>query len=150
TTGSIFLALVGLFNVVGTYTVGWLGGKYSKPHLLMGLYALRGIAIIAFLMLPLSTWTVYTFGVIMGLLWLSTVPLTNGIVANMFWVECVIMLIGIVLFSYQVGSFFGGWLGGVIHDLSGNYNAVWMLSLVLSIFGVLVHFWVNEEQSVHD
>ncbi len=150
TTGTIFLALVGLFNVVGTYTAGWLGGKYSKPHLLMGLYALRGIAIIAFLMLPLSTWTVYAFGVIMGLLWLSTVPLTNGIVANMFGVKYLTMLSGIVFFTHQVGSFFGGWLGGVNHDLSGNYNAVWMLSIVLSIFGVLVHFWVNEEQIVHD
>lgn len=150
TTGTIFLALVGLFNVLGTYTAGWLGGKYSKPHLLMGLYALRGIAIIAFLMLPLSTWTVYSFGVIMGLLWLSTVPLTNGIVANMFGVKYLTMLSGIVFFTHQVGSFFGGWLGGVNHDLSGNYNAVWMLSIVLSIFGVLVHFWVNEEQIVHD
>ncbi|WP_286831903.1 MULTISPECIES: MFS transporter [Acinetobacter] len=150
TTGTIFLALVGLFNVVGTYTAGWLGGKYSKPHLLMGLYGLRGIAIIAFLLLPLSTWTVYAFGVIMGLLWLSTVPLTNGIVANMFGVKYLTMLSGIVFFTHQVGSFFGGWLGGVNHDIAGNYNAVWMLSIVLSIFGVLVHFWVNEEQIVHD
>ena len=150
TTGTVFLALVGLFNVVGTYTAGWLGGKYSKPHLLMGLYGLRGIAIIAFLLLPLSTWTVYAFGVIMGLLWLSTVPLTNGIVANMFGVKYLTMLSGIVFFTHQVGSFFGGWLGGVNHDIAGNYNAVWMLSIVLSIFGVLVHFWVNEEQIVHD
>ena len=116
----------------------------------MGLYGLRGIAIIAFLLLPLSTWTVYAFGVIMGLLWLSTVPLTNGIVANMFGVKYLTMLSGIVFFTHQVGSFFGGWLGGVNHDIAGNYNAVWMLSIVLSIFGVLVHFWVNEEQIVHD
>ncbi len=150
TTGTIFLALVGLFNVVGTYTAGWLGGKYSKPHLLMGLYGLRGIAIIAFLLLPLSTWTIYAFGVIMGLLWLSTVPLTNGIVANMFGVKYLTMLSGIVFFTHQVGSFFGGWLGGINHDLAGNYNAVWMLSIALSFFGVLVHFWVNEEQIVHD
>ncbi|MFW1753776.1 MFS transporter [Acinetobacter wanghuae] len=150
TTGTVFLALVGLFNVVGTYTAGWLGGKYSKPHLLMGLYGLRGIAIIAFLLLPLSTWTVYGFGVVMGLLWLSTVPLTNGIVANMFGVKYLSMLSGIVFFTHQVGSFFGGWLGGVNHDMSGNYNVIWMLSIALSILGVMVHFWVNEEQVVHD
>ena len=108
TTGTIFLALVGLFNIIGTYTAGWLGGKYSKPHLLMWLYGLRGLAIIAFLLLPLSTWTIYGFGVIMGLLWLSTVPLTNGIVANMFGVKYLTMLSGIVFFTHQVGSFLGG------------------------------------------
>lgn len=150
TTGTIFLALVGLFNIVGTYTAGWLGGKYSKPKLLMGLYGLRGIAIIAFLLLPLSTWTIYAFGIIMGLLWLSTVPLTNGIVANMFGVKYLSMLSGIVFFTHQVGSFFGGWLGGVNHDMTGNYNAVWMFSIALSIFGVLVHFFVNEENVIND
>lgn len=150
TTGTIFLALVGLFNIVGTYTAGWLGGKYSKPRLLMGLYGLRGIAIIGFLALPLSTWTIYAFGVIMGLLWLSTVPLTNGIVANMFGVKYLSMLSGIVFFTHQVGSFFGGWLGGVNHDMTGNYNMVWMFSIVLSLLGIVVHFFVNEEAVIHD
>ncbi|WP_168390977.1 MFS transporter [Acinetobacter indicus] len=150
TTGTIFLALVGLFNIVGTYTAGWLGGQYSKPHLLMWLYGLRGLAIIAFLLLPLSTWTIYGFGVIMGLLWLSTVPLTNGIVANMFGVKYLTMLSGIVFFTHQVGSFLGGWLGGLNHDLTGNYNAIWMFSIALSAFGVWVHFFVNEQAVVHD
>ena len=150
TTGTIFLALVGLFNIVGTYTAGWLGGKYSKPNLLMWLYGLRGLAIIAFLLLPLSTWTIYGFGVIMGLLWLSTVPLTNGIVANMFGVKYLTMLSGIVFFTHQVGSFLGGWLGGLNHDLTGNYNAIWMFSIALSAFGVWVHFFVNEQAVVHD
>ncbi|WP_104473684.1 MFS transporter [Acinetobacter indicus] len=150
TTGTIFLALVGLFNIVGTYTAGWLGGKYSKPHLLMWLYGLRGLAIIAFLLLPLSTWTIYGFGVIMGLLWLSTAPLTNGIVANMFGVKYLTMLSGIVFFTHQVGSFLGGWLGGLNHDLTGNYNAIWMFSIALSAFGVWVHFFVNEQTVVHD
>ena len=149
-TGTVFLALVGLFNIVGTYTAGWLGGKYSKPHLLMGLYGLRGIAIIAFLALPLSMWSIYAFGIVMGLLWLSTVPLTNGIVANMFGVKYLTMLSGIVFFTHQVGSFFGGWLGGVNHDLTGNYNAIWLFSILLSVFGVLVHFFVNEKAVVHD
>ncbi|MDO5542135.1 MAG: MFS transporter [Acinetobacter sp.] len=150
TTGTIFLALVGLFNIVGTYTAGWLGGRYSKPHLLMWLYGLRGIAIIAFLILPLSIWTIYAFGIIMGLLWLSTVPLTNGIVANMFGIKYLTMLSGIVFFTHQVGSFFGGWLGGLNHDLTGNYNAIWIVSIALSAFAVLVHFWVDEEHVIHD
>ena len=150
TTGTIFLALVGLFNIVGTYSAGWLGGKYSKPHLLMWLYGLRGIAIIAFLLLPLSAWSVYAFGVIMGLLWLSTVPLTNGIVANMFGVKYLSMLSGLIFFTHQIGSFFGGWLGGVNHDMTGNYNAIWMFSIALSLLGVLVHFFVNEEAVIHD
>lgn len=149
-TGTIFLALVGLFNIVGTYTAGWLGDKYSKPHLLMGLYGLRGVAIVAFLMLPLSVWTVYAFGIIMGILWLSTVPLTNGIVANMFGVKYLTMLSGIVFFTHQIGSFFGGWLGGLNHDITGNYNIIWALSIVLSVFGVIVHFFVNEEAIVDD
>lgn len=150
TTGTVFLALVGLFNIVGTYTAGWLGGKYSKPKLLMGLYVLRGIAIIAFLMLPLSTFTIYSFGVVMGLLWLSTVPLTNGIVANMFGIKYLSMLSGIVFFTHQVGSFFGGWLGGVNHDVTGNYDLIWLFSIILSVFGVLVHFFVDEKAVVHD
>ena len=150
TTGTVFLALVGLFNIVGTYTAGWLGGKYSKPKLLMGLYGLRGIAIIAFLMLPLSTVTIYSFGVVMGLLWLSTVPLTNGIVANMFGIKYLSMLSGIVFFTHQVGSFFGGWLGGVNHDVTGNYDLIWLFSIILSVFGVLVHFFVDEKVVVHD
>ena len=150
TTGTVFLALVGLFNIVGTYTAGWLGGNYSKPKLLMGLYGLRGIAIIAFLMLPLSTVTIYSFGVVMGLLWLSTVPLTNGIVANMFGIKYLSMLSGIVFFTHQVGSFFGGWLGGVNHDVTGNYDLIWLFSIILSVFGVLVHFFVDEKAVVHD
>ena len=150
TTGTVFLALVGLFNIVGTYTAGWLGGKYSKPKLLMGLYGLRGIAIIAFLMLPLSTVTIYSFGVVMGLLWLSTVPLTNGIVTNMFGIKYLSMLSGIVFFTHQVGSFFGGWLGGVNHDVTGNYDLIWLFSIILSVFGVLVHFFVDEKAVVHD
>lgn len=150
TTGTIFLALVGLFNIVGTYTAGWLGDQYSKPKLLMGLYGLRGVAIIVFLSLPLSIWTIYSFAIIMGLLWLSTVPLTNGIVANMFGVKYLTMLSGIVFFTHQVGSFFGGWLGGLNHDITGNYNIIWAMTIALSVFGVLVHFFVNEEAVVHD
>ncbi|WP_407641919.1 MFS transporter [Acinetobacter pullicarnis] len=150
TTGTIFLALIGLFNVVGSYTAGWLGDKYSKPKLLMWLYGLRGIAIITFLTVPLSTWSIYTFGVVMGLLWLSTVPLTNGIVANMFGVKYLTMLSGLVFFTHQIGSFLGGWLGGLNHDMTGNYNIIWVCSVVLSFLGVFIHLFVNEEPVVRD
>lgn len=149
-TGTMFLALVGLFNIVGTYGAGYLGDKYSKPHLLMWLYGLRGIAIIAFLALPLSVWTVYAFGTVMGVLWLSTVPLTNGIVANMFGVRYLTMLSGIVFFTHQVGSFFGGWLGGLNHDITGNYNIIWACAIALSGLGVVVHLYVNEKAVVND
>lgn len=150
TTGTVFLALVGLFNIIGTYCAGWLGGKYSKPRLLMVLYGSRGIAIIAFLLIPLSSWSIYAFGIIMGLLWLSTVPLTNGIVANMFGIKHLTMLSGIVFFTHQIGSFFGGWLGGLNHDLAGNYTAIWIFSIILSIFGVMVHLFVNEKAVIND
>ena len=150
TTGTIFLALIGLFNVVGSYTAGWLGDKYSKPKLLMWLYGLRGIAIITFLTVPLSTWSIYTFGVVMGLLWLSTVPLTNGIVANMFGVKYLTMLSGLVFFTHQIGSFLGGWLGGLNHDMTGNYNIIWVCSVVLSFLGVFIHLFVSEEPVVRD
>lgn len=149
-TGTIFLALVGLFNIFGTYGAGWLGDRYSKTKLLMWLYGLRGIAIITFLAIPLSIYSVYVFGMVMGLLWLSTVPLTNGLVAKMFGVKYLSMLTGIVFFTHQIGSFLGGWLGGVNHDLAGNYNVIWIISIVLSVFGVVVHLWVKEEAIIHD
>ena len=148
TTGTIFLALVGLFNIVGTYTAGWLGGRYSKPKLLMWLYGLRGVAIIAFLLLPLSTWSIYGFGVVMGLLWLSTVPLTNGIVASMFGVQYLSMLSGIVFLLHQVGSFLGGWLGGLNHDLAGNYNIIWGISIALSVLAIVIHLFIQEESVI--
>jgi len=150
TTGTVFLALIGLFNIVGTYTAGWLGDKYPKPKLLMWLYAIRGFSIIAFLALPLSLFTIYSFGIIMGLLWLSTVPLTNGIVAQMFGVKYLTMLSGLVFFTHQIGSFFGGWLGGLNHDLMGNYNYIWIVSIVLSFFAVFMHSFVTEETVIHD
>ncbi|WP_343596920.1 MFS transporter [Acinetobacter sp.] len=149
-TGTIFLALVGLFNIFGTYGAGWLGDRYSKPKLLMALYGLRGIAIVLFLICPLSTFSVYVFGMVMGLLWLSTVPLTNGLVAQMFGVQYLSMLSGIVFLTHQVGSFLGGWLGGLNHDLTGNYNFIWIFSIFLSMVGVLVNFFVKEESALHE
>lgn len=111
-TGTTVLALVGLFNIFGTYIAGWLGGRMAKPRLLSALYLLRGVVITLFLVAPLTQWSAYLFGIAMGLLWLSTVPLTNGTVATLFGVRNLSMLGGIVFLFHQLGSFLGGWLGG--------------------------------------
>lgn len=142
--GSTVLALVGLFNIVGTYTAGWLGGHHSKPHLLTWLYLARGVVITLFIVVPLSTTSAYLFGIAMGLLWLSTVPLTNGIVASVFGVRHFSMLGGIVFLFHQLGSFMGVWLGGFFYDLNGDYDVVWKLAIVLSIVAAALHWFINE------
>jgi predicted MFS family arabinose efflux permease len=142
--GTTVLALVGLFNIAGTWCAGWLGGHYSKPHLLAGLYFLRAIAITLFFYLPLSEFSAYAFAVAMGLLWLSTVPLTNGTIATMFGVRHLSMLAGIVFLFHQVGSFLGGWLGGLVYDQTGSYSLVWQLSIVLSVMAALLNLPIRE------
>ncbi|MDF3863248.1 MFS transporter [Pseudomonas denitrificans (nom. rej.)] len=144
TVGTTVLALVGLFNVFGTYIAGWLGGKMSKPRLLTGLYLLRAVVIVAFIWTPLSVWTAYAFGIAMGLLWLSTVPLTNGTVATLFGVRNLSMLGGITFLFHQVGAFLGGWLGGYVYDHTGNYDLVWQLAILLSLLAGLLNWPVRE------
>ena len=144
TVGTTVLALVGLFNVFGTYLAGWLGGRMSKPKLLTGLYLLRGVVILAFLWAPLTVWTAYAFGIAMGLLWLSTVPLTNGTVATLFGVRNLSMLGGITFLFHQVGAFLGGWLGGYVYDHTGNYDLVWQVSILLSLLAGLLNWPVRE------
>lgn len=143
--GTTVLALVGLFNIVGTYTAGWMGGIWSKPKLLTWLYLIRGVVITAFVYLPLSPVSAYLFGIVMGLLWLSTVPLTNGIVASVFGVRHLSMLGGIVFLFHQLGSFMGVWLGGYFYDLTGNYNTVWQIAIVLSVVAAALHWFINEK-----
>lgn len=143
--GTTVLALVGLFNIVGTYTAGWMGGIWSKPKLLTWLYLIRGVVITAFVYLPLSPTSAYLFGIVMGLLWLSTVPLTNGIVASVFGVHHLSMLGGIVFLFHQLGSFMGVWLGGYFYDLTGNYNTVWQIAIVLSVVAAALHWFINEK-----
>lgn len=143
--GTTVLALVGLFNIVGTYTAGWMGGIWSKPKLLTWLYLIRGVVITAFVYLPLSPVSAYLFGIAMGLLWLSTVPLTNGIVASVFGVRHLSMLGGIVFLFHQLGSFMGVWLGGYFYDLTGNYNTVWQIAIVLSVVAAALHWFISEE-----
>ncbi|MDQ7731078.1 MFS transporter [Halomonas sp. SpR1] len=143
--GTTVLALVGLFNIVGTYTAGWMGGIWSKPKLLTWLYLIRGVVITAFVYLPLSPISAYLFGIIIGLLWLSTVPLTNGIVASVFGVRHLSMLGGIVFLFHQLGSFMGVWLGGYFYDLTGNYNTVWQMAIVLSVVAAALHWFISEK-----
>lgn len=142
--GSIALALIGLFNIFGTYGIGLLGQKYPKRFLLLGIYMLRAIVIIIFISTPLSPMSVYVFAATMGLLWLSTVPPTNAIVAQVFGLRHFSMLSGCVFFSHQIGSFLGVWLGGVLYDTYGSYDLVWYISIGLSVLAALVHIWVNE------
>lgn len=146
--GSTVLALVGLFNIFGTYAAGWLGGHYSKPRLLTWLYLIRGVVITLFLVAPLSPMSAYLFGIAMGLLWLSTVPLTNGIVASVFGVQHLSMLGGIVFLFHQLGSFMGVWLGGYLYDLQGDYAVVWNIAILLSVVAAALH-WFISERPVH-
>lgn len=142
--GTTVLALVGLFNIFGTYIAGWLGGKMSKPRLLTALYLLRGVVIALFLWAPVTVTTAYLFGIAMGLLWLSTVPLTNGTVATLFGVRNLSMLGGIVFLFHQLGAFLGGWLGGVVYDRTGSYDLVWQISILLSLLAGALNWPVRE------
>lgn len=142
--GTTVLALVGLFNIAGTWCAGWLGGRYAKPQLLAALYLLRAVVIALFFYLPISLFSAYAFAIAMGLLWLSTVPLTNGTIASMFGVRYLSMLAGIVFLFHQIGSFLGGWLGGLAYDQTGSYALVWQLSIVLSVIAALLNLPIRE------
>jgi predicted MFS family arabinose efflux permease len=141
---SYALALIGLFNVFGTYIAGSLGQRMPKKWILSFIYIARAVAITVFLTVPLSPWSVYIFSSVMGLLWLSTVPPTNATVAQIFGVAHLSMLGGFVFFSHQVGSFMGVWLGGFLYDRTGSYDLVWYLSIALGIFAALVNLPVRE------
>lgn len=142
--GTTVLALVGLFNIAGTWCAGWLGGRYAKPQLLAALYLLRAVVIAWFFYTPISLFSAYAFAIAMGLLWLSTVPLTNGTIASMFGVRYLSMLAGVVFLFHQTGSFLGGWLGGLAYDQTGSYALVWQLSIVLSVIAALLNLPVRE------
>ncbi len=144
TDGTIALALIGLFNVFGSYGAGWLGGRFPKAYLLSALYAARGVAIVGLLAFPLTPASVYAFAAVMGLLWLGTVPLTNAVVAGIFGVKHLAMLSGFVFLSHQVGAFFGGWLGGYLYDATGSYQLVWTISIGLSVLAALLNLPIDE------
>ncbi|PKO30721.1 MAG: MFS transporter [Betaproteobacteria bacterium HGW-Betaproteobacteria-9] len=141
---SYALALIGLFNVIGTYAAGALGQRFPKRYILSFIYIARAVAISIFLIVPLSPASVYVFASVMGVLWLSTVPPTNAVVAQIFGVAHLSMLGGFVFFSHQIGSFMGVWLGGVLYDQTGSYDIVWYISIALGVFAALINLPVRE------
>lgn len=141
---SYSLALIGLFNVFGTYAAGVLGQKMPKKYILAFIYAARAVVITLFLLVPLSPASVYVFSAVMGVLWLSTVPPTNATVAQIFGVAHLSMLGGFVFFSHQIGSFMGVWLGGYLYDRTGSYDIVWMIAIALGVLAALINLPVRE------
>ena len=141
---SYALALIGLFNVFGTYIAGTMGQKMAKKNILAFIYIARSVAIVLFLLAPLTPTSVYLFSMVMGLLWLSTVPPTNAAVAQIFGVAHLSMLSGFIFFSHQIGSFMGVWLGGYLYDKTGSYDIVWYLAIALGVFAALVNLPVRE------
>tara|TARA_B100001121_G_scaffold142881_1_gene125013 strand:- start:3586 stop:4806 length:1221 start_codon:yes stop_codon:yes gene_type:complete len=143
-TAAMILALIGIFNMVGTITSGYLSTRYSKKKILSAIYLLRGLSIIYFIFLPPSIFNSIIFGITFGFLWLSTVPPTNGIVGHIFGTKYVGLLYGIVFVSHQIGSFLGAYLGGVFYELNGNFDYAWYVSIALSIFAGLIHLPIIE------
>jgi predicted MFS family arabinose efflux permease len=141
---SYALALVGLFNVFGTYIAGSLGQKMSKIRILSFIYFARAVVVAGFILAPLTPMSVYIFASCMGLLWLSTVPPTNAVVAQIFGIQHLSMLSGFVFFSHQIGSFLGAWMGAVIFDVNKSYDLMWYIIIALGIFGGLINLPVKE------
>jgi MFS family permease len=141
------VALIGLFNVIGAYTAGVLGGHTSRRLLLSGIYFSRAIAFLLFVLVPPTTFSVLLFGAALGLLWLSTVPLTSGLVALMFGTRHAGMLFGVVFLSHQVGAFAGVWLGGAIYEATGAYDAMWWISIALGLGAAIVHLPIHERRA---
>ena len=144
-SATIILALIGFFNIFGTLGMGYLGTKYKKKNLLCILYALRAVSICVFIFSPPSLLNSIVFGITFGLLWLSTVPPTNGIVAQIFGTKYLSTLFGIVFLCHQFGAFAGAFLGGYFYDLYGSYDYAWYMAIALSVFATIVHFPINEQ-----
>ncbi len=143
--GTTTLALIGLANVAGAYLAGVWGARFRKPALLAAIYAGRAVVIAAFVFLPITEVSAYVFGIVIGLLWMSTVPLTNGTVAAVFGVRNMAMLSGVVFFVHQVGGFLGGWLGGYLYDRAGSYDSVWAMAIGLSVLAAAVNMPIREQ-----
>ena len=138
------LALIGLFNIFGSLGFGLAGGRWSKKQLLSLIYALRAVVILAFLLAPMTPWTAYAFAAGIGLLWLGTVPLTSALVGQIFGPRHLGMLFGLVFFSHQVGSFLGVWLGGKLFDMTGSYDVVWWIAILLGVLAAALHLPIDE------
>lgn len=144
--GMIALALIGFFNIIGTYIAGLLGGKFSKKYLLSALYLGRSIVIVVFLLAPITPLSVYLFAAAIGMLWLATVPLTNGLIAQIFGTRYMSMLGGFVFFNHQIGSFLGVWLGGFLFDRTGSYDPVWVISIGLGVMAAIANLPIDERE----
>lgn len=142
------LAIIALSNILGTYLCGYLGGFLRRKYLLSWIYLLRAVAIALFITVPLSPLSAYTFAFVMGLLWLGTVPLTNGLVSQVFGVRYITTLFGFVFFGHQVGSFFGVWLGGYVYDQTRSYDLLWLGSIGVGLMAAMLHWPINDRQIV--
>ncbi len=146
--GAISISVIGLANIAGSLTAGWLGNRYSKKYLLSGIYLARAIVSALFILFPMTPGTVLLFAVCMGALWLATVPLTSGLVAHIYGLRYMGTLYGVVFFSHQLGSFLGAWLGGRLYDVYGTYTIVWWIGVGISVFSALVHLPIRERAMV--
>jgi len=144
--GAVAISLIGLANIVGSITAGWLGKNYTKKYLLSSIYVGRTIVSALFIMLPMTPTTVVLFSVAMGALWLATVPLTSGLVAHIYGLRYMGTLYGIVFLSHQLGSFLGIWLGGRMYDTYGSYTAVWWIGVGIGAFSAIIHLPIRERQ----
>ncbi len=142
--GATALGVIGFFNVIGTFGAGWLGGRWRKKRLLSAIYLARAVLVASLVILPLDTVTLYVVAAGIGLLWLSTVPLTSGVVGDIFGARYMATLFGIVMFSHQIGAFFGAWFGGLSYDLMGSYDMVWWLAAVLSLLSAVLHWPIED------
>ena len=145
--GAVAISLIGLANIAGTLLAGWAGKYYSKKYLLAGIYTARTVAAAAFIAVPITPTTVIIFSVVMGSLWLATVPLTSGLVAHIYGLRYMGTLYGIVFFSHQLGSFLGVWLGGRLYDAYGSYTTVWWVGVGIGAFSAIVHLPIRENRS---
>jgi MFS family permease len=142
--GAISIAVIGVFNIAGTVTAGWLGKRYTKKYLLAAIYAGRTLAAAVFILLPVTPGSVLVFSAVMGALWLATVPLTSGLVAHIYGLRYMGTLYGVVFLSHQIGGFLGVWLGGAMYDLTGSYTLVWWIGVGVGAFSAIVHLPVRE------
>ena len=146
----IALAVISLANIIGTYLSGYLGGLMRRKYLLSVIYLVRSAAMILFVALPVSEVTVYAFSFVMGLIWLGTVPLTNGLVSQIFGVRYITTLFGIVFFGHQLGAFLGVWLGGYVFDLTKSYDLLWFGSIALGLLAAALHMPINDANVVRE
>ncbi len=148
TLGAVAIAIIGVANIAGTITAGWLGKRYTKKYLLAGIYTGRTIAAAAFILMPITPTSVLVFSGVMGALWLATVPLTSGLVAHIYGLRYMGTLYGVVFLSHQIGGFLGVWLGGKMYDATGDYTLVWWIGVGVGAFSAIVHLPIRERQMV--